>query len=72
MASIKEMAELDLEPPKSGGWTPAALERLLEAYEKGWTQRKLADKLKLRHAQEVGTLLNEAREERAKKEARKK
>lgn len=65
-ACIAEFAELDLEPASAKGWTPAALHKVLKAYESGWTQKQIADKLGLRHAQEVGALLEKAREHRGK------
>jgi len=63
-ACIKEMAELDLEPAPPKGWTKPALERILAAHEMGWTQKQIADKLGLRHAQEVKALLETARQNR--------
>jgi phage gp29-like protein len=61
-ACIAELAELDLdEPHPTKGWTPTALKKILAANEAGWTQKQIADKLKLRHAQEVGALLEKAR-----------
>lgn len=63
-ACIREFAELELDPVSEKGWTPAALEKILKANEAGWTQKQIADKLNLRHAQEVGALLEQARKKR--------
>jgi hypothetical protein len=63
-ACIREFAELDLDPVSEKGWTKVALEKILKANEDGWTQKQIADKLNLRHAQEVGALLEKARDNR--------